>query len=200
MVSLTLFCVVTVETPATFFGVWMNHSENLPIKDRLNSPLCKYWMLNLFLSSVRCSNLELHRRPSPSAQDCWNTRRWRGCLPWRHVHMPSSMSFANPTPVSPADENCRSSSTSVLLVSLRSLCFCFIFLQPVLCDCHALTFVCCIILTFVCLLCRLRAVYPAPVELHTHSSSRSRAVITCLTWYVCITAFFWQSVLSFTNL
>lgn len=34
------------------------------------------------------------------------------------------------------------------------------------------------------LLCCLRAVYPAPVELHTHSTSRSRADIACLTWWV----------------
>lgn len=39
-------------------------------------------------------------------------------------------------------------------------------------------------LKLVYLVSPLRAVYPAPVELHTHSSSRSCTDIACLTWYV----------------
>lgn len=116
-------------------------SQSLDLhKPKFLPGLCKYRALHLFaifLPSVRCLNLVPHQRPLPSALDCWNTRRWLGCLLWRHVHMPSLMSCVNPTPACPADENCHFSSISVLLVSLPpGLCFifCYSYFVSVVCD------------------------------------------------------------------
>lgn len=77
----------------------------------------KHWFSLFVPRPVRCLSLAPHLRPSPSAPDCWNTHRWRGCLHWRHARTLSSTSCASPTPACPAAENCHSSSTSVPLVS-----------------------------------------------------------------------------------
>lgn len=146
-----------------------------------------------FLSPIRCLSLVPHRRPLLSALDCWNTRRWPGCRHWRHVRTPSSMSCASRTPASPAGENFRPYSTSVPLVSMFFFSFLFFFFFfPAVCFLHRLSAVIYIVsvsLIMFSLPCSLRAVHSAPVELHTHSSSRSCTDIACITRYVIKWAF-----------
>lgn len=98
------------------------------------------------------------------------------------MRTPSSMSCASRTPASPAGENFRPYSTSVPLVSMSSFCF-----FPAVCFLHrlsAVNYIVSVSLIIFSFPCSLRAVYPAPVELHTHSSSRSCTDIACITRYV----------------
>lgn len=99
-------------------------------------------------------------------------------VPAAVVFVPNLTATPVPTQLGPSTKNYRYSTPIPVYYALTSA---DLNLSVTCCGtwCFMFDWTCALLL-----LCCLRAVYPAPVELHTHSTSRSRADIACLTRWV----------------